>query len=146
MKKWILVMAVTTVALTSAAALAQQSSQTEVPKELVPYQGTWVVDQVNGDALPVEMTLVVNGGRYAQTIDGTPTETGQFKVDASQSPHHVTLVIEEGDDAGKAQPGIIEVTGNVMRCLLNAPGDTTRPTSFDKGDGALYVIAHRKKT
>jgi uncharacterized protein (TIGR03067 family) len=146
MKKWTLALALATVALTSAVALAQQTSQTEVPKELAQYQGAWIVDQLNGNALPVEMALVIDGGRYAQTIDGTVTETGQFKVDATKSPHHVTLVIEEGDDAGKSQLGIIDVKDNTVRCLLNAPGDATRPTSLEKGDGELYVIAHKKKT
>ena len=145
MKKWTLALAAATVALTSAVTLAQQTPQPEVPNELAAYQGTWIVDQLNGNALPVEMALVIDGTRYAQTIDGTVTETGQFKLDATKTPHHVTLVIEEGDDAGKSQTGIIEVKGDVVRCLLNTPGDTNRPTSLDKGDGELYVIAHKKK-
>lgn len=145
MKKWTLALAAAAVALTSVVALAQQTSQTEVPKELVPYQGAWIVDQINGSSVPVEMALVIDGGRYAQTVDGTVTETGQFKVDATKSPNHVTLVIEEGDDAGKTQLGIIETKDNIVRCLLNAPGDTTRPTSLVSGDGELYVIAHKRK-
>jgi len=73
------------------------------------------------------------------------SESGTFVLDGSKTPVAIDLVIAEGDDAGKTQLGIVEVKGDVMRCLLNTPGSGARPTSFDKGDGELFVVAQKKK-
>ena len=139
MKKWI-----ATLVMTMAVVAAAQQ-QDALPKDLAPLQGTWIVTQFNGEALPVEMALIVSGATYSQSVDGTIDETGTLKVDASKTPMTVDLIIQEGNDAGRTQLGIIEVKGDVLRCLLNAPGSGTRPTSFDKGDGELFVVAQKKK-
>jgi uncharacterized protein (TIGR03067 family) len=141
MKKWI----ATLVMMGALAVGAAAQQQDAVPKDLAPLQGTWVVTQVNGESLPGEMALVISGSKYSETVGGTVDETGTIKVDASKTPMTIDLIIAEGNDAGKTQLGIVEVKDDVMRCLLNAPGAGTRPTSLDKGDGELFVVAKKKK-
>lgn len=136
------------VALVTSIALAGVGSahtQDAVPKEMVPLQGTWVVTQVNGDPTPSATALVIAGAKYSETIDGTVDETGLFKVDASKTPMTVDLIIQEGADAGKTQLGIFDVKGDTMRLLLNTAGETARPTSLEKADGELFIVAQKKK-
>ena len=141
MRGWLapVVMSVTVVAAVSA------RTQDAVPKEMQPLQGTWVVTQINGDSAPGDTALVISGLKYSETVDGTVDETGLFKVDASKTPMTVDLIIQEGGDAGKTQLGIFDVKGDTMRLLLNIAGSTVRPTSLEKGDGELFIVAQKKK-
>ena len=143
MKSWL----VTVVMAMAVAAAASARTQDAVPKEMQPLQGTWVVTQINGDAAPSEnqTALVIAGSKYSETVDGTVDETGLFKVDASKTPMTVDLVIQEGDDAGKTQLGVFDVKGDTMRLLLNTAGATVRPTSLEKPDGELFIVAQRRK-
>jgi len=141
MKTWL---ATCVLPITVAAAVSART-QDAVPKEMQPLQGTWVMTQVNGDPAPGETALVITGSKYAETVNGTVDETGLFKVDASKTPMTVDLIIQEGDAAGKTQLGIIDVKGDTMRLLLNSAGDTMRPTSLEKADGELFIVAQKKK-
>jgi|SRR5579864_8452123 len=141
MKGWL----VTVVLCMTLAAAASARTQDAVPKEMQPLQGTWVMTQVNGDPAPGDTALVIAGSKYSETVDGTVDETGLFKVDASKTPMTVDLIIQEGDAAGKTQLGIVDVKGDTMRLLLNTAGATVRPTSLEKPDGELFIVAQRKK-
>jgi uncharacterized protein (TIGR03067 family) len=141
MKNWLVIVVMS---LTVAAA-ASARTQDAVPKEMQPLQGTWVMTQLNGDPAPGDTALVIAGSKYSETVNGTVDETGLFKVDASKTPMTVDLIIQEGDDAGKTQLGIFDVKGDTMRLLLNTAGATVRPTSLEKPDGELFVVAQRRK-
>jgi uncharacterized protein (TIGR03067 family) len=111
-------------------------------------QGTWVVTSLNGQAPPEgtpELTLTFTGGTYHQTLGGEVNERGTFKVDASKKPMTIDLAITEGADAGKAQLGVIEVTGATMRANLDAPGAGQRPPDFTIKEGFLMFVATKKK-
>jgi uncharacterized protein (TIGR03067 family) len=71
-------------------------------------------------------------------------ERGTFKVDATKKPMTIDLAITEGNDAGKTQLGVFEVTGDSMRCSFNPPGSTERPASLT--EGALVVAAKKSKS
>jgi hypothetical protein len=45
-------------------------------------------------------------------------------------PMTVDLAITEGDDSGKAQTGIVEVTDGTLRMCLDTPGAGQRPSEF----------------
>ena len=139
MKTWL---AIAVVALSISSSVAAR--QDAVPTELVPLQGTWVVTQINGDAAPGDTALKVVGAKYSELIDSDIDETGLVKLDASKTPMTIDLQIQTGDSAGKTQLGIVEIKGNTMRVLLNNAGDTARPTSFDKGDGELFIVAEKR--
>jgi hypothetical protein len=56
----------------------------------------------------------------------------------------IDLSIAEGNDAGKTQLGILEVTGDTMRAAFNPPGSTERPASVTAG--ALVIVAKKTKS
>jgi uncharacterized protein (TIGR03067 family) len=141
MKAW-LVTLVTTMAVTAVVSAHRQDS---APKGMEPFQGTWVMTQVNGDPTPGDTALVIAGSQYSETVDGAVDERGIFKIDASKTPITVDLIIQEGDAAGKTQLGIVDVKGDTMRLLLNTAGDPVRPTSLEKADGELFIVAQKKK-
>jgi uncharacterized protein (TIGR03067 family) len=141
MKSWL----VTVVLSMTLAAAVFARTQDAVPKEMAPLQGTWVMTQVNGDPTPGDTALVISGSKYSETVAGTVDETGLFKVDASKTPMTVDLIIQEGDAAGKTQLGIFDVKGDTLRLLLNTAGATVRPTSLEKADGELFIVAQKKK-
>jgi uncharacterized protein (TIGR03067 family) len=141
MKRWL----VTVVMLGTVAAAVSARMQDAVPKAMEPLQGTWVMTQINGDPATGDTALVIAGSKYSETVDGTVDETGLFKVDASKTPMTVDLIIQEGDAAGKTQLGIFDVKGDTLRLLLNTAGATVRPTSLEKADGELFIVAQRKK-
>lgn len=115
-----------------------------VDKAFAPLQGTWVINDINGQA-PPSMLLVFKGDRYEQVVNDTVEERGTVKLNATQKPIAIDLVIQEGTDAGKLQVGIIEVTGETMKLKLSMPADTTRPKSFNPEEGFLMVNLTKRK-
>lgn len=154
MKKLLSVFALAA-ALTSVAAAhtaaptpAQTPAAGAMSKELASLQGTWAVASLNNQDLTaqgVEMSLVIDGEKYTIVVNGTVDERGTFKFDPSKKPATFDLSIAEGNDAGKLQMGIIEVTGDVVKGLLAAPGGSTRPANFDSSDGEVFFIAGKIK-
>jgi uncharacterized protein (TIGR03067 family) len=107
-------------------------------------EGTWVLTSINGQPVSDELTLTFAGGKYHQTLGDAINERGTIKVDASKKPMTIDLAITEGSDAGKAQLGIIEVTGETIRGSLATPGAGQRPADFTIKDGVI-VFAGKKK-
>ncbi len=123
------------------------TAQDTVPKELVPIQGTWVITSANDQDVAgqgMDVALVVVGDKYTQTTNGAVDERGTLKLDMSKKPATLDLTIVEGDDAGKLQLGIVEITGNTMRGKLSAPGSTTRPSNFELENDAFVFTAKKK--
>jgi uncharacterized protein (TIGR03067 family) len=81
-------------------------------KTLTAVQGTWVFTSVNGQdaAGQPEIVITITDDKYVQTIDGNTVEKGTLKFDDTKKPLHMDLVIIEGQDAGKTQLGVIELT------------------------------------
>lgn len=110
-------------------------------------QGTWVIASINGQPMPEgapPMTLTFAGDKYHQTVGGNVNERGSIKVDASKKPMTIDLLIAEGDDAGKIQLGIFEVTGDTLRANLDTPGAGQRPTDFTVKDGFIMFVGKKK--
>ena len=133
------------IVLMSVGTFAQGTAkQPPLDKAFAPLQGTWVINDINGQAPPA-MLLVFKGDKYEQVVDSTVNERGTIKLTTAQKPIGIDLVIEEGSDAGKLQVGIVEVTGDKMRLKLGLPGAAARPKSFDVVEGELMVNMTRKK-
>lgn len=135
-------------AQTPAAPTAAAAPQDAMAKALASIQGTWLLTSVNDQDLTaqgVEMALVIEGNKYKQVVNGAIDETGTVKIDPSKKPMSFDLNILEGDDAGKLQMGIIEITGDVAKGLLGTPGVGTRPADFNSNDGAIFFIAKKVK-
>lgn len=78
--------------------------------------------------------------------------SGTFKLDAAAKPKAIDLKIEGGSDKektekyiGKTSLGIYEISGDTLRWCASEPGNTDRPTAFEKGAGHLLVEFKRVK-
>jgi len=130
----------------AASVLAQESKDTTGAAAL---QGTWVITSINGQSAPEgspEMTLTFIGDKYHQTLAGQVNERGTIKVDASKKPMTIDLMITEGQDAGKTQLGVIEVSGDTLRANLDTPAAQQRPTDFTVRDASIMFVGKKKKS
>ena len=122
------------------------ASKQAAGKQAAALQGTWVITSVNGKpAGPPELTLTFKGDTYEQALDGKVNERGTLKLDTSKKPMTVDFAITEGSDAGKAQLGIIEVTGDSLKASFDQPNAGKRPADFEAREGAIAVVGTRKK-
>ena len=124
---------------------ASRSAQDDIKKELDKFQGKWAVATFNGQAIPPEAQafLVFTGDKYEQWTSGTASERGTIKLDPKTKPMSIDLIITEGADAGKAQPGVYELTADTLTIGLTTPGNTTRPSAIASAE--LHVVLIRTK-
>lgn len=130
------------------AGLVAQDAKKPLDKAFAPLQGAWNIATVNGNDLSAmggSMTLVVKDDTYQQITGGVVDEKGHVKLDATKTPMAIDLIIEEGNDAGKLQLGIVEVNGDAMKVKLAMPDGTKRPTAFGMEEGFLMVTAAKAK-
>ena len=123
-----------------------QNAQEDTRKELEKLQGKWVITSFNGQDVPSEaqVFLVFTGDKYEQWNNGSVDERGTIKVDPKTKPMSIDLIITEGGDAGKTQPGVYELTDSTMLSIgLSTPGNTTRPSAF--GNAELQVVLKKAK-
>ena len=134
------------VALLLVGSAVAQTPATSISKAFTPLQGTWVLTSPDGQSVMpgAELALVITGDSYSQTVNGESTERGTIKLDSSKKPMAIDLIITEGDDAGKTQLGLIEVTGDTMKGALNVPGGAERPTGLAAGGAAITFVGKRK--
>jgi uncharacterized protein (TIGR03067 family) len=135
------------VLLMTAGTLAQGTpagKQQPLDRAFAPLQGSWVINDINGQAPPA-MLLVFKGDQYEQHVNDVVVERGAIKLNPKQKPMAIDLVITEGQDANKLQVGIVEVTGDKMRLNLAQPASTTRPKTFDAEPGMLLVNLTKRK-
>ena len=136
-----------TVLALGASVIAQQPPA-EAAKALAPFQGRWVISAINGKSVAAagtEIALTITGDTYAQIVDGKVAERGTLKIDTAKKPMTIDLTIKEGDDAGKPQVGLVEVSGDTMTLHLSMPGSTTRPPSLALTPGFVLFTARKAK-
>jgi uncharacterized protein (TIGR03067 family) len=125
---------------------AQTPKPPAAAKALDGLQGIWVIKTFNGQpAGEGEVSLTITADKYAQTVNGTVNERGTVTVDPSKKPTTIDLNIQEGDDAGKLQVGLVAVEGDTMTLKLNTPGSATRPKDLSVEEGFFVVVCARKK-
>ena len=118
----------------------------DVKKELDRIQGNWAVTSFNGQAVPADAGafLVFKGDKYEQWTNGNVDEKGSIKLDPKTKPMSIDLIITEGNDAGKTQPGLYEFTdAETLSVGLAIPGNTTRPSAIASAE--LQVILKKAK-
>lgn len=128
----------------AASVMASATQVTTTPS----LQGTWRLTSLNGRAIPAQgpqVTLSIVGERYQQATDGKVTERGTLKLDGSKQPMTIDLTITEGDDSGKAQAGIFEVTDGTLRMCLDTPGAGQRPSEFGAKEGVILFEARKNE-
>ena len=120
--------------------------QDDVKKELDRIQGNWAVTTFNGQTVPsdAQAFLVFKGDKYEQWTSGAVDERGSIKVDPKTKPMSIDLIITEGNDAGKTQPGVYEFTdADTLSIGLAVPGNTTRPAAIAQAE--LQVVLKKAK-
>jgi uncharacterized protein (TIGR03067 family) len=125
---------------------AGQTAQDDVKKELDKLQGNWAVTSFNGQAVPAEAQafLVFKADKYEQWNNGAVDERGSIKLDPKTKPLSIDLIIVEGTDAGKTQPGVYEMTEpDTLSVGLATPGSTTRPGAVSQAE--LQVVLKKVK-
>lgn len=123
-----------------------QNVQDDTRKELEKLQGKWAVATFNGQEVPAEALafLVFTGDKYEQWNNGSVDERGTIKIDPKTKPMSIDLLITEGTDAGKTQPGVYELTDSTALSIgLSAPGNTTRPSAIASAE--LQVLLRKAK-
>lgn len=100
-------------------------------------QGDWKLVEAwaNGTRLPPqilgEITLHVTGDRYVLKRVTHKEETkGKLKVDGTQKPAHVDIVMERKGEEPSTGPGILKVEKGQLH-LCGAPPGHERPVDFD---------------
>ena len=125
---------------------AAPAVQDDVKKELDKLQGNWAVTTFNGQTVPSEAQafLVFKGDKYEQWTNNAVDEKGSIKVDPKTKPASIDLIITEGNDAGKTQPGVYEMTdAETLSIGLATPGSTTRPAAVSQAE--LQVVLKKAK-
>lgn len=114
-------------------------------KLLDQIQGSWRVVTFNGQDVPAsaEAYLVFKGDKYEQWTNNSVGERGSLKLDASTKPALIDFVITEGNDAGKVQLGLVDITGDTLSLAFAAPGSATRPKT--PADAELVAILTKSK-
>ena len=121
------------------------SASADVKKALDQLQGSWQIVTFNGQDAPpgLDASLVFTGDKYEQWANGSVQERGSIKLDPSTKPMSMDLLIAEGDDAGKVQLGLAEISGDTLSLSFATPGDPNRPKT--PADAALSAILKKKK-
>jgi uncharacterized protein (TIGR03067 family) len=117
----------------------------DVKKALDQLQGSWQIVSMNGQDVPggMDASMVFTGDKYEQRTDGSVQERGSVKLDPSTKPMSIDLLIAEGDDAGKIQLGLAEVTPDTLTLAFAMPGDPARPKTLD--NAPLFAVMKKKK-
>ena len=98
--------------------------------------------------LPIVVTPEVHQRLWRLVADDPDA---QLSVDLAEEgvllPDGMTIdfTILEGDDAGKPQVGVLEVSGDSLTLKLGQPGSTERPTSMSAENGFVIVTAKKSK-
>ena len=134
--------------LAQGAAQAAKPGAPAMSKALASVQGTWAFTQMDGQDVAAsgqEILITITDNKYVQTINGQVVERGTFKLDETKKPWTIDITIVEGNDAGKTQLGVVQLTDTTMVGKLADAGITTRPTDFAQAEGAFVFTATKKK-
>ena len=129
-----------------AQAQAQKQASAKPSPTLAAIQGVWVMTQVNGQDTAgsgQEITITIKDSTYVQAVNGQVVEKGTFTIDEAKKPMTIDISIVEGDDAGRTQLGVFELTGKTMKGKLADPG-TARPSDFTVAEGFFVFVMNRK--
>lgn len=132
-----------TVAAFSCATLIFSPGTAMADDELAKLAGKWTVESFEFNAQPVtEMIGAVRefkGDSYTLTPNSGQTFSGTFKVDASQTPKQIDLMLPD-----RTLRGIYEIDGATLKMAYALEGDA-RPTAFEsKADSGIVLVVHKK--
>ena len=95
-----------------------------------------------------QFRVTFDGDKFTILKGGEAHMKGTFKLDASQTPRRIDMVIEEcpsEDMKGKALAGIYELKGDELKWCFVPPDGGDRPTSFATQAGTNQILATLKR-
>ena len=114
-------------------------------KDLDAMKGTWKATGGEEDGKPIpedlakKFTLTVDGDKYTFTIQDMSEEQGTIKIDPSQKPRAIDVMIMSGEDKGKSQYGVYEVEGDTLKLCFATPGKE-RPKALAAKEGSMHSL------
>jgi uncharacterized protein (TIGR03067 family) len=127
---------------------AADDKKKDVPKDLVPFQGTWKVTEVTfgGTVLPKdqlpEQTFTFAGNKVSVDKGKGGAEPGTFSVDTKKEP----FALDSTSDKGEKLAAIykFDKDGKLTLCIGVGKG-AARPKAFDEKQTVLLVMEKVKK-
>jgi uncharacterized protein (TIGR03067 family) len=132
--------------------LGADSADQAVEKDLERFQGVWTVEsmELNGKPLSEErrkkIRLTIKGENFTFET-GADSHAGLYKIDPSQDPKELNIVITRGDEKGKVYLVIYKFEdGKMIQCMRQ--DNKSRPKSFTgaAGSGCDYEVWQRQKS
>lgn len=122
-----------------------------IADEPAPTDGTWhpVTAVMGGREFPKEVresiVLKLDGDQYSVTVNGTP-DKGTCTIDASVTPHRMTIKGTVGPNQGKTLLAIFEISDKgLLRVCYDLSGNEF-PQEFKSPAGTMqYLVEYRKE-
>lgn len=119
--------------------------------EPAPTNGTWhpVTAVMGGREFPKEVresiVLKLDGDQYSVTVNGTP-DKGTCTIDASVTPHRMTIKGTVGPNQGKTLLAVFEISDKgLLRICYDLSGKEF-PKEFKSPSGTMqYLVEYRKE-
>jgi internalin A len=137
------------IVITSLLIAADKAKDDTVKKELEQLKGTWVATSYVKDSKPAPeadlkmMKLVIAGDQVTFT-KGKDLRKATYKLDPTQKPKTVDIVMVDGPDKGKTLQGIYEINGDEFKICL-AILDKPRPKEFAAKPETILETWKREK-
>ena len=123
-----------------------------VKEELKKLQGPWrmVSGERNGEKIPEDEAKSVirsfTDDTFEAKRDGTTITKGKVKLDPSQKPKAIDVIMKGQDDEDVTLKGIYEVDGDSMKTCLAPPGqDRPKEFSSKEDSGHMHYVWKREK-
>jgi uncharacterized protein (TIGR03067 family) len=142
-----IVVALTVISALPAITVRAAQTPTKPTGIMAELQGTWTMTSTNGEDVTAsgqQVVTIITNNRYEQTVNGQLSERGTFKIDESKKPMTVDVTITEGENAGRSQVGVFQVSGKTLTVKLAVVGSAVRPTDFTPADGFITLIMVKK--
>ena len=113
--------------------------------------GTWrfVTQTMDGKDLPADevkdTTVTIEGNNYTVKRGEMVLERGTFKIDKTQSPMFIERMPVEGEFKGQKILGVIEHSGENIKCCWAMKPGAERPTALSAKAGCMYEVLKRDK-
>jgi uncharacterized protein (TIGR03067 family) len=156
LRTFTLSLALFAICLTAAALAADDKDKGDADKDKAALKGKWepTSSESGGnkddEANYKEYRVVFDGDQFTILKSGETHMKGTVKLDVSQTPKRIDMVIEEcpdPDNKGKSLLGIYELNGDELKWCFVPPNGGERPSSFttQSGTGQIFATLKREK-